>query len=78
MCLGELAEVVGLDGERAEVATSGGRRTTVSLMVLAEPVAVGDWVVVHAGFALERVSPAEAQEAERIRSAGDDEEEESP
>jgi hydrogenase expression/formation protein HypC len=75
VCLGELAEVVRADADTAEVTSHQGRRSTVSLMVLAEPVAVGDWLVVHAGFALERVTPAEAQEAARIRAAAGAEEE---
>jgi hydrogenase expression/formation protein HypC len=70
MCLGELAEVVGVGaGDTVEV-DYGGRRATVSLLVLGEPAAVGDWVVVHAGFVLERVTPEEAQEAVRIRAQG--------
>jgi len=67
MCLGELVEVVEVDGQTAE-ALRGGRRLTVSLLTLDEPVSAGDWLVVHAGFALERVTPAEAHEAARIRA----------
>ena len=74
MCLGELVEVVHVGPATAEV-TRGGRRVTVSLLTLEDPVAVGDWLVVHAGFALERVTPAEAHEAARIRAANGPEEE---
>lgn len=64
MCLGELAEVVAVGpNDTAEVSTSGGLSATVSLMVLGEPVEVGDRLVVHAGFALERVTEEEAREA---------------
>ena len=70
MCLGELAEVVQVDvDDTAEVTTSRGRRATVSLIMLDEPVEIGDWLVVHAGFAVERVTAAEALEATRIRAA---------
>jgi len=69
MCLGELAEVIAVAGATAEITTSNGRRATVSLMVLGEPVDVGDWLVVHAGFALEKITHDEAQEAARIRGA---------
>jgi len=75
MCLGELGEVVVAGAEGAEVALPGGRRTTVSLMVLGGPVEVGDWLVCHAGFALERVSHDEAREATRIRTGVRTEEE---
>ena len=74
MCLGEMGEVVRVDAGTAEVVTGAGRRTTVSLMTLDLPVAAGDWLVVHAGFALERVTPAEAEEAARIRATSSTEE----
>ncbi|WP_151084225.1 HypC/HybG/HupF family hydrogenase formation chaperone [Nocardioides cynanchi] len=69
MCLGELVEVVAVAGATAEVTRSDGRRGTVSLMALGEPVAVADWLVVHAGFALDRITHDEAQEAARIRGS---------
>jgi hydrogenase expression/formation protein HypC len=68
MCLGELAEVVRTSGDTADV-TCNGRGTTVSLLVLDEPVVAGDWVVVHSGFALERITAAQAQDAAHIRGA---------
>jgi hydrogenase expression/formation protein HypC len=41
-----------------------GRQRTVSLMLLDEPVAVGDYLLVQAGgFAFERVDAVRAQEA---------------
>jgi hydrogenase expression/formation protein HypC len=76
MCLGELVEVVRVGADTAEVLREG-RRLTVSLLVLEEPVVAGDWLVVHAGFALERLTPAEAQEAALIRAATGSEEESS-
>jgi len=81
MCLGELAEVVRVSADDTVEVDYGARRATVSLLVLGEPVAVGDRVVVHAGFVLERLTPEEAQEAIRIRAhvgAEDGAEEESP
>ena len=73
MCLGELVEVVRLGADTAEV-TRDGRHLTVSLLVLDERVVAGDWLVVHAGFALERLTPAQAQEAILIRAAADSQE----
>lgn len=68
MCLGELVEVISVDdGGTADVLRNG-RHSSVSLVVLDEPVAVGDWLVVHSGFALERVTAAEAHEVLRIRA----------
>jgi hydrogenase expression/formation protein HypC len=69
MCLGELAKVLDL----AEAATArvrcGDRDTTVSLLTLDGPVAVGDWLLVHSGYALSRLTPSEAEDAEHIRAA---------
>lgn len=36
---------------------------TASSMLLPEPPAVGDYLIVHAGFALRRLDPTEAQES---------------
>ncbi|BBD77663.1 MULTISPECIES: HypC/HybG/HupF family hydrogenase formation chaperone [Hydrogenophilus] len=60
MCLAIPAEVVALlpDGQ-AEVVV-GGTKQVVSTALLDE-VAVGDYVIVHVGFALTRLDPEEAQ-----------------
>ncbi|MBO0846634.1 MAG: HypC/HybG/HupF family hydrogenase formation chaperone [Nocardioides sp.] len=69
MCLGALAEVVSVGAADVAEVSYDGRHATVSLLALDEPVAVGDWLVVHAGFVLERLTAAEAREAARIRAA---------
>jgi hydrogenase expression/formation protein HypC len=53
--------IVSIDGEEA-VAEVDGVRRSASLMMLDEAVVVGDYVIVHAGFAIARLDPAEAQE----------------
>ncbi|MDR1825830.1 MAG: HypC/HybG/HupF family hydrogenase formation chaperone [Bifidobacteriaceae bacterium] len=59
MCLGIPGEVVELhDGDLATVAVSGVRRD-ISLGLL-DGVTVGDWVLVHVGFALSKIDEAEA------------------
>jgi hydrogenase expression/formation protein HypC len=50
------------EGRLAEV-DFGGQRKTVNLVFLPE-AGVGDYVVVHAGFATARIAPAEAREAQ--------------
>jgi len=70
MCLGEIGRVLShTDGATAEVSV-GPRRLRVSLLTLDGPVAVGEWLLVHSGFALKRLDPSTAEEAERIRSTG--------
>ena len=60
MCLGVPARVVEVAGASATVEVGGARRE-VSIMLL-DGVSTGDWVILHAGFAIERLS---AEEAER-------------
>jgi hydrogenase expression/formation protein HypC len=67
MCLGEVGQVVEVTvGDVAEVRT-GGRVRTVSLLAADAPVATGDWVLIHSGFALARLTADEARAAEQIR-----------
>lgn len=52
MCLAVPVEVIALDGKIATVSADGAlRQVDVSLV---EEVALGDYVLVHAGFALHR------------------------
>jgi len=67
MCLGELAEVIDVGTENAMV-SGDGRTRTVSLLTLTDPVTPGDWVVIHSGFALARLTAAEASEATALRA----------
>jgi len=61
MCLGVPMQIVSIDGTDA-VAEIDGVRREASLMLLDEPVAEGDYVIVHAGFAITRLDEAEALE----------------
>ena len=67
MCLGELGQIVEITDGVAEVRV-GDRLRSVSLLTLDQPVDPGDWVLVHSGFALGRLTADEAHEAEQIRS----------
>ena len=68
MCLTIPGQIVRIDGtdplERRGVVDYSGEQRTVALLYLPE-AKVGDWVVVHAGFATTRVAEAEALEARR-------------
>lgn len=66
MCLGIPGRVVGVADDAASVARVevGGLVRDIDLSLLDDgPPAVGEWVVVHLGFALERMTEAEAAEA---------------
>lgn len=72
MCLGTVARVVEMANEAHVVvehgaAVAAGRRETV-LDMTDENIGPGDWVVIHSGFALERISEAQAIDALAIRA----------
>lgn len=64
MCLAVPVEVVSIEGDEAEV-ESGGVRRRVSIMLTPE-VQVGDYVLLHTGYAIGVVNQAEAQETLRL------------
>lgn len=70
MCLGDVAEVVELRAHGRAVVRVGGRTLEASLLTLGSPVAAGDWLLVHSGFALARLSATEAADALAIRAHG--------
>jgi len=43
-----------------------GTRTRARLDVLGEEVQVGDWLLIHTGFAIQRLDPEDAQETLRL------------
>ena len=61
MCLGVPMQVIALDGSDI-VAEIDGVRREASLMILDDPVEVGDFVIVHAGFAISKLDEEEARE----------------
>ncbi len=71
MCLAIPTKVVQmLEGERAMV-EMGGVRKEVSL-ALVEDVNVGDYVIVHVGFALNKLDPEEAAKTLALFAEMDD------
>jgi hydrogenase expression/formation protein HypC len=65
MCLAIPSLVVSTDGVTAVVDVCGARREA-NLMLLPEKVAPGDYVLVHAGFAMQTVDRATAEESLRF------------
>jgi len=61
MCLAIPARVVEIEGNRARVEIGGNRRDA-DLAVL-QDVRVGDYVMLHAGFAIAKYDPQEAEES---------------
>ena len=73
MCLGDLAQVTDVVDDRSVRARVGDRVVTVSLLTLDGPVAPGDWLQVHSGFALGRLTEEERRDADRIRNTTQEE-----
>lgn len=65
MCLGVPMQVISV-ADDAVIAEIDGVRREASLLMLAEPVTVGEYVIVHAGFAIARIDTEEAQETLRL------------
>jgi hydrogenase expression/formation protein HypC len=65
MCLAIPAEIVEIEDEMAVVRVGEALRKA-SLMLLPEEPRLGDYVIVHAGFALHTVDPQEARESLRL------------
>jgi hydrogenase expression/formation protein HypC len=71
MCVAVPGEVLSIDADGLAEIDFGGTRRTISLALL-DRAEVGDYVIVHAGFALHRVDPEEARETlDLLRAALD-------
>ncbi len=60
MCLAIPSRIVKINNEMATIDVDGVQRQA-SLLLLEEPT-VGDWVIVHAGFAIHKIDEAVALE----------------
>lgn len=75
MCLGIPMQVQSIDGYNARAAAKGVERD-ISLFMMAEgEVAVGDFIIVHVGYAIQKISEEDARRAwelfEQILAHGD-------
>lgn len=64
MCLSIPARILSIDGDMAKVSVSGAI-TDASLQLIDNPQ-VGEYILLHTGFALEKISEAEAEETMRL------------
>lgn len=65
MCLAVPSKVIEIKGMMATIDVQGARRD-VSLLILPEEVEIGDYVLVHAGFAIQKVDREAGDEAIRL------------
>jgi len=66
MCLGIPMEIVEIDGFNARCAAKGVERDVSLFMLQHEELAPGDFVVVHVGYAIQKVTAEEAATAWEI------------
>jgi len=64
MCLAIPMEILSIDGNKA-IAEAGGIRKDVRLDLL-EGAEVGDYILIHTGYAIEKLDPEEALETEVV------------
>jgi len=67
VCLAVPAKVIAIKGELATVEVGGNTRK-INIMLIPE-VNVGDFVLIHAGYAMERLDKREAQETLKLLEA---------
>ena len=63
MCLAIPSKIIAINDQMGTIDVAGVRREA-SLLLLEEP-RIGDWVIVHAGFAIQKIDEAAAQESLR-------------
>jgi hydrogenase expression/formation protein HypC len=61
MCLGIPMEVVAIDGYLARCSAQGVEREVSLFLMQDEPAAVGDFVMVHVGYAIQKMTQQEAR-----------------
>lgn len=69
MCLGIPMQVVAIDGSSARCQAGGVEREVSLFLLQSQPVAVGDFVMVHVGYAIQKVGEAEARSAWELLDA---------
>ncbi|HHJ17984.1 MAG TPA: HypC/HybG/HupF family hydrogenase formation chaperone [Gammaproteobacteria bacterium] len=75
MCLGIPMQIQAIDGFIAHCEARGVTRDVSLFMMQDEPLAAGDHIVVHIGYAIQKISPQEARTAwelyDQMLAAGD-------
>jgi len=63
MCLGIPMQIQRIDGYNARAAAKGVERDISLFMMQEGEVAVGDYVIVHVGYAIQKISEEDARSA---------------
>ncbi len=70
LCLAVPGEVISINGDTAEVDFGGVRKTVIVSLI--ENLKVGDYVIVHTGYAIEKLRRDEALKTLKLWDAIDD------
>lgn len=62
MCIAFPGKILSIDADNFAVIEISGTRREVSLDIVDEPVTVGDYVICHAGYAIQRIDEEAALE----------------
>ncbi len=63
MCLGIPMQIVEINGFNAHCAAKGIAREVSLFLLQGEPMAIGDFVMVHVGYAIQKMNEQEARSA---------------
>lgn len=61
MCLGIPMQIDAIDGYTARCSAKGVSREVSTFLMQGEPLDLGDFVIVHVGYAIQKITPQEAQ-----------------
>jgi hydrogenase expression/formation protein HypC len=61
MCLGIPMRIDAIDGYTARCSAKGVSREVSTFLMQDEPLALGDFVIVHVGYAIQKITAQEAQ-----------------
>jgi hydrogenase expression/formation protein HypC len=61
MCLGIPMQIDAIEGYTARCSAKGVSREVSTFLMQGEPLEAGDFVIVHVGYAIQKVTPQEAQ-----------------
>lgn len=61
MCIAVPVKILNIDGEHASV-DYGGLKKRISIALVKDSITEDDYVIVHAGCAIQRIDPEEARE----------------
>ncbi|HEY8619442.1 MAG TPA: HypC/HybG/HupF family hydrogenase formation chaperone [Dermatophilaceae bacterium] len=68
MCLGVVGQVTAVGSAGCIEVNTGDRVITASLLAMTDTVGPGDWVLMHSGLVLGRLTEQEARDALELRN----------